>query len=503
MSDDVTAVDPHAPVPGSTVGPWLILKRLDSGTFGVVFRAQRAGHPEAPSVALKMARNPQDPRFPREAELLRRCLHPSTPGYEDMGVWTSPKGHRYPYVVMEWVEGLTLYDWFREQPRSSREVLCVLAQLAGALATAHARGAVHRDVKGDNIRVTPQGRAVLVDWGSGCFAGAQPLTDTTAPPGTNAYRPPEQKAFTWRFRKDTEARWHSQPSDDLYALGVVLYRMVTGVYLPPCTDGGELVEREVLAPSAMATVCLELEALTLRLLSEDREARGTAEQLERDVQVVVEAAGPEADRPILLTPSAVPTEEGGHPSTSPSSDGLDDVPASGSGDLSDTEPARPPSTRSSREERRRRPAFPAWLSWAGASAVGGLVMALAVLLVLLPSHPQREPAPEPAPWLATPEELAQFATDAGVAEEALSAVQDAPRAVMPLVLTVGVPIPKKPPEGQKKPPCGPGQVAVNGACWAGPIEGQRPPCGQGMFDYENRCYFAIYDGPRQPTSGTP
>ncbi|HYI02264.1 MAG TPA: serine/threonine protein kinase, partial [Hyalangium sp.] len=72
-----------APVPGSTVGPWLILERLDSGTFGVVFQARRAGHPEAPLVALKMARRPLDPRFPREAELLQRCLAPSIPGYED------------------------------------------------------------------------------------------------------------------------------------------------------------------------------------------------------------------------------------------------------------------------------------------------------------------------------------------------------------------------------------------------------------------------------------
>jgi serine/threonine protein kinase len=495
MSDEVTAVYPHAPVPGSTVGPWLILERLDLGTFGVVFRAQRAGHPDAPPVALKLARNPQDPRFVREAELLRRCLHRSIPGYEDMGVWTGPKGLKYPYVVMEWVEGLTLYDWFREQPRSSREVLCVLEQLAGALATAHACGAVHRDVKGDNIRVTGQGRAVLVDWGSGWFAGAHPLTDTTAPPGTSAYRPPEQKAFTWRFRKDTEARWHSQPWDDLYSLGVVLYRMVTGVYLPPCTEGGEPVEREVLPPSTMATVCVELEALTLRLLSEDRQARGTAEQLKQDVQVLVETAGPEADRPILSTPSAVPTEEGGRAS----SGGQDDDEL-----LSDTEPARTPSTSSTGEERRRRPAFPAWLSWAGSSALGGLVMAMVVLLVVLPSRPKPAPDPEPAPWLATPEELAQFATDGGVAEEALSAVQDASGTVLPAILSLGRSMPSKPFPNQRRPPCEPRvEKEIVGGCWIGPLGDERPPCGEKMFDWENRCYLVSYNPAPQPTSGQP
>ena len=112
-----------------------------------------------------MAKRPKDPRFEREAELLRLGL-PGAPRFEDEGLWTAPSGERYPYVVMELVQGLTLYSWF-QGGRTSREVLAVLAQVAGALASAHAQGAVHRDVKGENIRVTPEGRAVLVDWGSG------------------------------------------------------------------------------------------------------------------------------------------------------------------------------------------------------------------------------------------------------------------------------------------------------------------------------------------------
>jgi hypothetical protein len=90
VSDEVTALDPHAPVHGSTVGPWLILERMDSGSFGIVYKARRAGHPDSPPVAVKMARQPKDPRYKREAELL--------------------------------VEGFTLYDWF-QGGRTSREVL--------------------------------------------------------------------------------------------------------------------------------------------------------------------------------------------------------------------------------------------------------------------------------------------------------------------------------------------------------------------------------------------
>src|SRR4051812_9948918 len=123
------------PALGSTVGPWLILERLGSGSFGVVFRARRAGHPDSPPVAMKVAKQPRDPRFEREAELLRLGI-PGAPRFEDEGFWTAPSGERYPYVVMELVEGFTLYDWF-QGGRTSREVLEVLAQVASTLAAAH------------------------------------------------------------------------------------------------------------------------------------------------------------------------------------------------------------------------------------------------------------------------------------------------------------------------------------------------------------------------------
>jgi len=476
---------------GATVGPWLILDRLDSGTFGVVYRARRAGHPESPPVALKMARQPGDPRFDRETEVLQGSHHPSIPRYEDRGLWTGPHRRRYPYLVMELVQGYRLYDWFQAAPRSNLEVLQVVVQLAGALASAHARGIVHRDVKGDNLRVTPEGRAVLLDWGSCWLPDGRRLTDSPAPPGTSAYRPPEQRGFMYTFRKDDEARWESHPSDDMYALGVTLYRLVTGTYLPPCTDGDGLVDREVPRPSDKATVSPALEAMILRLISDDRSARGTAEQLVREALALAQAGGPAVEQMLGPTPSALPTESG----QGPSSEGEEEEEV-----LSDTDTARrarPSSASSSREERQPPETVPVWLTWAASSALGAAVVALLVRPV-----PPREPE-RAAPWLATPEEIAQFAPDAGVADEALASVQDVPRAVIPLVLTVGAPMPKKPQEGQKKPPCGPGQVSVNGACWAGPIEGQAAPCQQGMYDYEGKCYFAIYDAPRRPTSEQP
>jgi len=492
MSEEVTA---QAIGPGSTIGPWKVLHRLDSGSYGVVFLVERAGHPEAGLFALKLAKQPWDERFEREAQLLQRCQHPSIPRYEDMGVWTGPKNRRYPYIVMECVEGFTLYDWAREEQRSNLEVLQVLVQLVGALASAHARGIVHRDVKGDNIRVTPEGRAVLLDWGSCWMPSARPLTDSPAPPGTSAYRPPEQRDFIYRFRKDTEARWESRPSDDLYALGVTLYRLVTGTYLPPCTDGDGLVEREVPRPSERATVSPALESIIMRLISDAHAARGTAEQLVREAMALVQAGEPDAEKLIVPTESALPTESGPggrNSSASLSSDGQDDEPVSGE---SDTELSR---HASSWEARQPPEAVPAWLAWAGASMMGGLVMALVVLLVRPTSQ---EPARQPNPWIATPKEIAQFAPDAGVGDEALASVQTVPSAAVPLHV-MALPMPKGPLPGQRRPPCDPdSELVALGVCWT--ILVKKPPCGNSGYEIDSRCVIASVPEPRQPTSGEP
>jgi serine/threonine protein kinase len=469
----------------------VLLERLDAGSFGTTYRCKRAGHPAAGDFCLKLARNPKDPRFEREGELLQLGL-PGQPQYEDQGCWTDPNGHRYPYVVMELVKGLTLYDWFG-RGRTSREVLRVLAQVAGTLAAAHAKGAVHRDVKGDNVRVEGSGRAVLVDWGSGWFSGARPLTDTTQPPGTTVYRPPEQRLFAERFRKDETARWHSSPSDDLYSLGVTFYRCVTGGYLPPMSEGGELKVREVPRPSGFCTLSLELEALILRLLAE-REHRGTAEQLAREALALSHAAGEAADRPIdpIMSPELAAAVGG------PSSDGADDEWLS----ESDTdEPMISGSTDSARRPHERDPDLPMWLTAALAVTAAGLSLSWVLALVLLLAR--TSPGKEETPWLATPEEVAQFAPDAGVGDDALSSAHAPEKRVGPWIPSLGRSMPSKPYPDQRRPPCIPMmETEINGGCWV-MVGSAKPPCGDRMYEYEGACYLASFDGPKTPTSGEP
>jgi serine/threonine protein kinase len=241
----------------------------------------------ASPVALKIALHPADPRFAREVQLLARSDHPSIPRLLDHGSWRSPSGALHPFIVMQWVDGMPLYDWSRLHPPSHAHVLRWLAQIASALADLHARGAVHRDVKGDNILVRrSDGLAVLTDFGSGLYPGAAPLTPPLGFPGTPAYRSPESWLFELQFFRDASARYSATPADDLYSLGVLACRLLTGEYPelaePTQDEHGTWHLEAVLPPASLLSgphAQPTLREWVLRLLSVHPEQRGTAEEL--------------------------------------------------------------------------------------------------------------------------------------------------------------------------------------------------------------------------------
>lgn len=483
-------VDARVPAVGSIVGSWLLLGRIDSGSYGVVFRARRADDPDAPPVALKVAKNPGDPRFEREAEVLRRTRHLGVPRYEDFGQWLGPGGCLHPYIVMELVEGLILYDWFREQRRSSQEVLRVLEQVARALVAVHAQGIIHRDLKGDNIRVTPEGRAVLLDFGSGCYPDAEPITDSVIPPGTSIYRAPEVLRFLWKNRKDEDARWVAQPSDDLYALGVTAYRLVTGSYPPPVSETGDLggVPRRLLRPRELATVSPELDALIMPLLSEEPEARGSTETVAEALERAARQEGLDATQPILPTFAGAGTEEA-RPSRPPDSSRKPEA-----GGSSKAPRKRPPTAAAERRDAEE--GLPPWVSSGIAALVGSM------LLGVCTGVREHEYALYEQ-WVAAQErhQPPRDVPDAGVAEEALLSVEPYPQASVPSS-AVAVPMPKEALPGQKKPPCVPGyELAALGACWV--IFEKKPPCGSFGYEYDGKCVRASFAAPRLPTSGQP
>ncbi|WP_224240308.1 serine/threonine-protein kinase [Hyalangium gracile] len=304
-----TAPEPAFVPPGEVLGSWRVTGWGGNGVHGAVYRGERAdGAPEpAGPVAIKVALLPRDPEFAREVEVLSALRHPSIPRLWDSGEWQHYLGTRHPYIVMEWVEGTPLYAWAWRNCISSQQVLQLLAQLASALAAIHARGAVHRDLKGGNILVRhSDSRAILIDFGSCLPPEAAHLTQPGEIPGTPAYHPPEVALFPLRTQGDAKARYVAGPADDIYALGVTAYRLVTGRY-PEAGErfrdkAGTWQARELWSPSPdfiNHRVEPRLNALILRMLSARPEERGTAAELAEALEQAARQPLPESTQPLF------------------------------------------------------------------------------------------------------------------------------------------------------------------------------------------------------------
>jgi len=276
------------------------------GAYGAVYRAVRRGFRRSEPVALKVSLLPWNARFAREAEVLSRLSHPSIPRLLDRGELRPPSGADYPFIVMEWVEGTPLYAWAEQHAPSYREVCRRLAQLAGALEAVHAVGAVHRDVKGDNVLVRrTDRRAMLVDFGSCHFEGAARITWQSLPPVTLAYLSPQAGLFYIHSHYQPDSYYPPSPADDLYALGVTAYRLVMGQYPPPL-DARQDEQGTWRVTSPDARPLLEsnprveplLREVILRLLSDAPEARGTAKLVAEALEAVAgREERPEYSRP--------------------------------------------------------------------------------------------------------------------------------------------------------------------------------------------------------------
>jgi eukaryotic-like serine/threonine-protein kinase len=208
--------------PGTRLGPYEIVAPLGAGGMGEVYRARdtRLGREVAIKVLPPEAREDREARerFRREALALSRLNHPNIEMVLDLG-----EEGGVDYLVLEFVPGETLTTRLGRGRVPEREAAEIGAQVAEALAEAHDRGVLHRDLKPSNIMVTPQGRVKVLDFGLAKLA--HPMSDETRSmeltqvgkaTGTLAYMAPEQL-----LGEALDAR------TDLYALGVVLYELVT------------------------------------------------------------------------------------------------------------------------------------------------------------------------------------------------------------------------------------------------------------------------------------
>jgi serine/threonine-protein kinase len=199
-------------------------------------------------------------RFNREARAAAALNHPDIVAVYDQG---TDDGH--PFLVMEYVPGATLRQVLRERGRlSPAEALAVMDHVLAALGAAHVAGLVHRDVKPENVLVTPDGRVKVADFGLARAAAGTSMTATTGPLiGTAAYLAPEQV-------RDGS----SDARSDVYAAGVMLFELLTGS--PPFTGDSAVsvayrhVNEDVPEPSSRAGgIPSELDALVLAATARD------------------------------------------------------------------------------------------------------------------------------------------------------------------------------------------------------------------------------------------
>jgi serine/threonine-protein kinase len=200
-------------------GKYTTVRMLGEGSYGVVYEAL---HNElGRRVAIKRLHPGQasgEPleRFKREARICARLENPHIVAVHDFG-----EDAEGPFLVMELLRGRTLNDWIlHEGPRPSEDVVQVMRQVLSALASAHAAGVVHRDVKPANIFLveSPLGLlAKVLDFGIAKLSEAAPLTRAGDMVGTITYMSPEQCRA-----EAIDAR------SDLYAVGVCMYLALSG-----------------------------------------------------------------------------------------------------------------------------------------------------------------------------------------------------------------------------------------------------------------------------------
>ncbi|MEV4764679.1 serine/threonine-protein kinase [Micromonospora chokoriensis] len=197
-------------------GRYRLLERLGSGGMSAVHRAYDEVLERDVAVKVLVASDAgARQRIQGEARAAARLSHPHVTGVYDYGE-SSVDGVQVPFVVMELLGGHTLEQRLAVGPLPPRAGLRVCAEVASALADAHARGLVHRDIKPGNVMLTPTGAKVL-DFGIAAAAGDSEIDFEGRLLGTPAYLAPER----------LEAG-EVLPACDVYALGLLLHRVLTG-----------------------------------------------------------------------------------------------------------------------------------------------------------------------------------------------------------------------------------------------------------------------------------
>jgi tetratricopeptide (TPR) repeat protein/tRNA A-37 threonylcarbamoyl transferase component Bud32 len=265
---------------GKKVGRFELLETVGQGAFGTVYKAR---DPELDRVvALKVPRagnlaGTQDlDRFLREARSAAQLRHPSIVSVHEVGL-----ADGVPFLVSEFVQGVTLDDLLSARRPSFREAAELVAAVADALHYAHEKGVVHRDVKPANVMIGPDGRPSVMDFGlARRDAGEVTMTQEGQVLGTPAFMSPEQ-ALGEAHKVDGRS--------DVYSLGVVLYQLLTGEL--PFRGTPRMLLHQVLHDEPRSVRCLneavprDLETICARAMAKEPARRyASAADLAEDLR---------------------------------------------------------------------------------------------------------------------------------------------------------------------------------------------------------------------------
>ena len=265
---------------GTKIGAYRVDTKLGEGGMGVVYRATDTELDRTVAIKTLIAGNDpeSEARFLREAKLASRLQHPSIVTIYHFGVQEHSR-----YIVMEFVEGKTLKRIINGKPMPVAQLCEIALQVGDALAVAHEKGVVHRDMKAENVMVNSRGQVKILDFGlaklkepehaTGNEETAVFKTQEGLVVGTVSHMSPEQA-----MGGDVDAR------SDIFSLGVVLYEMATGE-MPFNAPSAQATMAQVLnhnpAPVSLLNpeIPPELDGLVQQCMQKDRMLRPTAPEV--------------------------------------------------------------------------------------------------------------------------------------------------------------------------------------------------------------------------------
>ncbi len=269
--------------PDRIIGSYRLVREIGRGGMGTVYEAEHVVLPRRAAIKIMHPELRKQPgmatRVVQEAAILEDIKHPGIVGVYDCALLPD---HR-PWIAMELVSGETLANRLLQQgPLPATEVAKLLSDVADVLASVHAKGVVHRDLKPDNLILTPNDRDFplrVIDWGVARLGPMGRLTLDGLTPGTPIYMSPEQAT----------GRNIAAPCD-IYSLGVIAYEALTG---HPPFDGRTLAE--VVSMHLMSEVAplrercgapRELCELVHRMLSKDPSVRPSAIEIRQLARMI-------------------------------------------------------------------------------------------------------------------------------------------------------------------------------------------------------------------------